>query len=287
MAQYTYEVEQEKKRKRKIMSFTTKLYLFLFVFFGGLAVLLFARVDSANVPTYPIPGEPIKNGGALGLDSGTTLVAAIIASVLCVFMGIMCFLRFLRSRSVAGGLFFTTAVSTASFLGASRLIGAFMPMQGVVHGVPGVMPANPAFDLTLLFAQLGLFAVWFCILLFTIRAQVSPIKRVDYYLEKIIEDEEIKQRIRIGKSRQYKSIEIKLRTLSNLQKEARAIAKDAMEGKQIDREKGKPKVKMSETGELEITLPPPEKITWKEKIKKRKENLQEHERPPVDDIPFI
>jgi hypothetical protein len=58
-------------------------------------------------------------------------------------------------------------------------------------------------------AQVGLFALWFLFLLLTIYMHVRPVKRIDRYLQKIVDGECVKK-IRIGKARQYRGIEEKI-----------------------------------------------------------------------------
>ena len=147
-------------------------------------------------------------GGAMA----TTLTAAIISLCLTIFFGLLCFIRFLRARSIAGGLFLTTAMSTAAFLGTSQFIGVLIPPTAAAFTAePGAVAAG--IDVIIILAQIGLFAVWFGFLLFTIHIHVSPIRRVNHYLEQILEGEQVK-RIRLGRSRQYREIAQNLRELS-------------------------------------------------------------------------
>ncbi|MCL2755433.1 MAG: hypothetical protein FWE45_00045 [Firmicutes bacterium] len=200
--------EKEVKKKKKV-SLATKIYFGLFIFSIVLCVFLFWAVRNAAAEEF----------------EGTTLIAAIIALCLAIFFGLMSFVRYLRSRTVAGGIFLTTALSTGVFLGASRFIGVLIPPAAFAMAAePGAETAG-GFSLMVIFAQIGLFAAWFAFLMFTIHAQVSPIKKVDRCIEKILAGDEIK-RVRIGKSKQYKELEQKLVRLSQIRKEEKEIVEE-------------------------------------------------------------
>ena len=203
------ERERKARKKEKKSTIVGKIYFGIFVFATILTIFLFWAVRN-------------DEGDVASVNKATTLIAAIISLCLAIFFGCLGFIRFLRGRSIAGGIFLTTALSTATFLGASRLVAAFMPTGGAVAAFASNDPAatGAGFSIVVLLAQLGLFAVWFAFLLFAIKVQVSPIKKVDKYLSQIIAGEEIKHRIRIGKSKQYKELELKLRTLHNIQRES-------------------------------------------------------------------
>jgi len=183
------------------MSFASKLYFGLFIFLAVLTAFLFWAVSTAK-----------KEGG---VDMATTLTGAIIACALTIFFGVMCFIRFLRSRTVAGGLFLTTAVSTAVFLGTSRFLGMIIGPIMAFGGEPEAGAGGMGFVIML--AQIGLFALWFAFLMITIKIQVSPIRKVNSYLDKLMDDEKLR-RVRIGKSKQYRELEQKLKELSRKMK---------------------------------------------------------------------
>lgn len=62
-------------------------------------------------------------------------------------------------------------------------------------------------------AQIGMYSLWFALLLFTIFLYVQPVKRIDKYLMKIVDGEDIR-RVKIGHARQYKAIEEKIRHIA-------------------------------------------------------------------------
>ena len=142
------------------------------------------------------------------------LTTGVIAACLSVFFGIMCFIRFIRSRSITGGLFLTTCISTAVFLGTSQIIPIIVPPTASAFTAnPEV--TNNGFQLLIALAQIGLFALWFAFLLFTIYLHVKPVRRIDKYLTKIVEGDEIKK-VKIGHARQYKVIEEKIQHISRM-----------------------------------------------------------------------
>lgn len=161
----------------------------------------------------------------------TTFTAAVISLALAIFIGLICFVRFLRGKSVAGGLFITTATSTAVFLGTSQFIGVLIPPAlagGMMLGDETAMASG--MGLMVLLAQIGLFALWFGFLLFTIKAYVRPVGKIDNYLKKILDGEEL-GRVRLGKSKQYREIaqtirELKTRTQDSQDFQKRASHED-------------------------------------------------------------
>ena len=174
------------------------------------AAFLFTAVLSAFLfwATKNMGGED----GAL--NGATTMIAAIISLCLSILLGIMVFIRFLRGKTVAGGLFLTTAASTAVFLGASQFIGYLVPP---VMGAGMALGEDPAVagggvSLMIMLAQVGLFALWFGFLLLTIKFYVRPVGKINKYLQKIRDGEKI-GRVRLGKSKQYKEIAETLREI--------------------------------------------------------------------------
>jgi len=84
-----------------------------------------------------------------------------------------------------------------------------------------VMGDDPAatgggLGLVMVLAQVGLFAIWFAFLLFTIKAYTRPVGKINKVLQKILDGEKI-NRVRIGKSKQYREIE---KTLAELSKKS-------------------------------------------------------------------
>ena len=181
--------------------FTTKLYFWLFIMLAIAAAFLFwsARGQSFTSETSPV-----------GVN--VSVFGAIIATVLAIFFALICFIRFLRTRSIVGGLFLTTAISTAIFLGTSQVIQMVIPVQAAAFsGAPEA--AGTGIEVIIGLAQIGLFALWFLFLLLTIYIHIKPVKRIDKYLSRLAEGEHIKK-FRIGKGKQYRIIEERLKTLA-------------------------------------------------------------------------
>jgi hypothetical protein len=173
--------------------FSTRLFFWSFIALMVLAIFIFWFNRGDNI-------------------SVINLVVGITASCLSVFFGIVVFIRFIRSRSITGGLFLTTAISTGVFLGVSQLIPIFIPPTAAAFvAAPDV--TNNGFQLLIALSQIGLFAIWFLFLLFTIYLYVKPVRRIDKYLARIIDGDEIKK-VKIGSARQYKSIAEKIELLS-------------------------------------------------------------------------
>ena len=183
--------------------FTTKLFFWLFVLLIVLSLFL------------------LWGGGATKTNPAL-YIAALIALCLGVFLGLIVFIRFIRSRSVTGGLFLTTCISTGVFLGISQIIPVIVPPTAAAFSAaPDV--TNNGFQLLITLSQIGLFAIWFGFLLFTIFLYVSPVKRIDKYLDKIVLGEKVRH-VRIGKARQYKAIEQKILEISQMSKSERGLA---------------------------------------------------------------
>jgi len=214
MARDTYENTTDKPKKEK-KPISQKIYFGLFIILTVLAAFLFWATSSA-MQGGAIDPDAIEEGAEVvaegGRDGALLLVSAIITLCLALFFGGICFVRWLRRKSVSGGLFLTTALSTAVFLGTSHFLGALLPPMAAAFAIdPAATGAG--LGVVLIIAQIGLFAMWFGFLMLTIYVYVSPIKRVDKYLDRILDGERVRK-VRIGKSKQYKSIECKLKQLS-------------------------------------------------------------------------
>jgi sensor histidine kinase YesM len=165
----------------------------------------------------------LENVAAKGGATTVPLVGGIICTVIALLFGTMSFIRFLRSRSIAAGLFITTTVGTLAYSIASRVI-SFRGGNGVSGGAATynatVMPfgstangATGTFWGQITLAQVGLFALWFLFILFTIYIYIRPIRKIDHLLTQILEGREVRK-LRVGKSVQYKNIEGKLKLLA-------------------------------------------------------------------------
>ena len=178
-------IEAERSRTR----FSTRLYFWLFIALMILALFMFYLNRGKKPDTMNI-------------------IIGIVAVCMSIFFGLVVFVRFIRSRTITGGLFLTTYISTGVFLGASQLIPIIVPPTAAAFtSAPDL--TNNGFQLLIALAQIGLFSIWFAFLLFTIHLYVKPVKRIDKYLTKIAEGDKIKK-IRIGHAKQYKSIEEKI-----------------------------------------------------------------------------
>ncbi len=127
--------------------------------------------------------------------------------------------RFLRNRSITSGLLIATTAATAVYFVGNRFVQAAIPRAMATLSVAsvdgGVADSNSWFT-PLFFAQIGLFAVWFLLILFIIYVYVRPIKRIDNLLGQIIDAKEIKK-MKLGKGRQYQAIAAKLQILADAQ----------------------------------------------------------------------
>lgn len=185
----------DKKRGSKI----SKLYFWLFI---TLAIMAAFLLWSARGETFFSKGKQIN----------ASFLAAIIAISLSIMFGLFCFVRFIRNRSIVGGLFLSVAISTAIFMGTSQAVEVIIPPTASAFS-SNMEATNAGFSTLVSLAQVGLFAIWFFFLLLTIYTQVSPVKKIDKALSKIIDGGDIK-RVRIGKSRQYRTISEKLEALA-------------------------------------------------------------------------
>ena len=167
------------------------------------------------------------NGDAAHIAARTT--AGIVSLCLSIFFGLICFIRYLRSRTVNGSLFLTTALSMAVFLGASRFIGALIPEVAIAERVAAEGGGGGGPGMVILLAQVGLFTLWFAFLMLTIYIHVSPIRKVNRALEQILDGKEIK-RLKIGKSRQYREIALNLKKLSREMKKLEKTEKEKNRG---------------------------------------------------------
>lgn len=184
-------VEAQKPKTR----FTTKLYFWAFVLFTVLSIFLFWS----------------SRGQKFG-ENKMLIVLAVTSIAMATMFAFFCFIRFIRARSIVGGLFLTTCISTGVFLVTSQAIPAMLP-RGVAAFSNAPEYSGTNMDLLVVLSQIGLFALWFAFLLFTIFLYVRPVKKIDKYLLKIINGDKIK-RVKIGHARQYKAIEEKIRKIS-------------------------------------------------------------------------
>lgn len=184
-------IESERPKTR----FSTKVFFWFFVLFALLAIFILW----------------LGRGG----EHDTLNISIAIASVcFSVFFGLLCFVRFIRSRSITGGMFLTTCIASGVFLGTSQLVPMILPpAMAALEGGGG---EEGGFVLIVALAQIGLFAMWFGFILYMIYLYVKPVKRIDKYLGKLLEGEEIKK-VKIGNARQYKVIEEKIKFLSKKQ----------------------------------------------------------------------
>jgi len=186
----------EKKRGNKL----SVLFFWLFITLAIMAAFLL----------WSARGDTFFNKGTKQIN--TSFLAAIISIGLSIMFGLFCFVRFIRNRSVVGGLFLSVAISTAIFMGTSQAIEIIIPPTAAAFANNADV-TNAGFKAIIGLAQVGLFSLWFMFLLLTIYTQVSPVKKIDKTLAKIIDGDDVK-RVRIGKSKQYRCISEKLETLS-------------------------------------------------------------------------
>jgi len=178
--------------------FSTRVYGWLFVFLAILAVFMvyLNRFEST--------------------DETMNFVIAGVATALSILFGMIVFIRFIRTRSITGGLFLVTCISSAVFLGTSQIIPVLVPEAAIAMGAEaGAGGGTGGFALMIALAQIGLFALWFGFLLLTTFLYIQPVKKIDKYLQKIIDGDDKPKRVRIGKSKQYREIEKKIAEISS------------------------------------------------------------------------
>ncbi len=149
-------------------------------------------------------------------DNPYCLWAGLGCAAFAVLMLLITLTRFLRNRSIVSGLFIATTAVTVIYFAGARFISTAIPLfytNAAVEGAEG-SAASTGFFTPVLFAQIGLFAVWFLLVLFIIYVYVRPIKKIDYLLSQIISDQEIKK-FKLGKGKQYRAIAEKLQILAN------------------------------------------------------------------------
>jgi len=188
--------KEGKKKKDKL----SVLYFWLFISLGVLAAFLFWSVRDIGAADTTVTNT-------------TTLIAGIIASLLSILFGLLCFRRFLRKKSIAGGLFLTMSISSACFLLTSKVLRILLPPAVMAIG-QDPQTAVMGEGIVLMLAQVGLFALWFAVLLYSVYVYVKPVKRIERYLERTSNGEKIKNP-RIGKAQQYRNIEEQLRRISD------------------------------------------------------------------------
>jgi len=178
----------------------SKVYFWLFV---TLAIMAAFLIWSSRGETFMTESKSIN----------ASFIAATVATLLSIMFGMFVFVRFIRNRSIVGGLFLTVGISTVVFFGTSQVIGAIIPPTAAAMTGNSADAANTSYAVIVGLAQVGLFTLWFLFLLFAIYTQVSPVKKIDKALAKIIDGDGVK-RVHIGKSKQYRCISEKLEKLS-------------------------------------------------------------------------
>ena len=161
------------------------------------------------------------------------LWAGLGVAVFALIMLLMALTRFLRNRSIVSGLFLSTTAVTVIYFVGNQFVGSWLPMMGWSNAAAaaaetGTATMNTGWFTPLLFAQIGLFVLWFLLILFIIYVYVRPIKKIDLLLSQIIDAQQIKK-LRVGQGRQYRNIAAKLQILADekyhaaLQKQARRL----------------------------------------------------------------
>ena len=148
-------------------------------------------------------------------DNPYLLWAGLGSAAFAILMLLMTLTRFLRNRSIVSGLFIATTAVTVLYFAGARFMSTMIPLfytNAAVEGAEG-SAASTGFFTPVLFAEIGLFAVWFLLVLFIIYVYVRPIKKIDYLLSQIISDGEIKK-FKLGKGKQYQAIAAKLQILA-------------------------------------------------------------------------
>ncbi len=165
------------------------------------------------------------------------------AAVISLLSFMVALTRFLRNRSIASGLLITLTAATALYFVGNRFINTAIPRAMASLNAAGVNTNtinNNTIFTPLFFAQIGLFALWFLIILFIISVYVRPIKRIDALLGQIIDAKQIKK-MKLGKGKQYQAIAAKLQILANEQY-AQSLKRQARQIQSHNRASAKAKV---------------------------------------------
>ena len=196
-------MKKYKDERKPRTRFSTRVYGWLFIFMAILGIfMMFLNTFEST-------------------DHTLNFIIGGIAIALSIFFGMVVFIRFIRTRSITGGLFLTTIISSAVFLGTSQIVPVLVPEAAMALAEPGGGGGQVGgFAMLIALAQIGLFALWFGFLLLSIFLYIQPVKKIDKYLDKIIEGDQPKK-VRIGKSKQYRSIERKISVISQDFKRAR------------------------------------------------------------------
>lgn len=223
------------------MKKSTKVFFWLTVVFLLTGAFLLWSLRGA--------GLRMATGGWMGYNPQYLL--AIGAVGLSAVFAFLSFVRFIRSKSVAGGLFFTMIVSTALFFAANAFLitpasasnAANITGVAGVAGTVGAVTPTPTLSPLVGLAQIGLFAIWFVILLISVYAHVRPVKRIERALTEMINNPE-NTKLKVGKGKQFASIEGKLNIIAkrlNQDKLLAQIAQQKREQLRIKRETQKPR----------------------------------------------
>ncbi|MCL2621898.1 MAG: hypothetical protein FWD32_02595 [Firmicutes bacterium] len=155
----------------------------------------------------------VANGGWLGF--APLFISAVLAFMLGCLFGFLSFVRFIRSKSIAGGLLATMVITTALFFAANTFfINPPALFQNVAAAGMASTVGGPVITPLTGLAQIGLFALWFLVLLVAIYAQTRPVKKLENALDQLLENPE-QLKFNVGKGKQFLSIEKKLNVLAH------------------------------------------------------------------------
>lgn len=153
--------------------------------------------------------------------SSARVLAAVVSSALAILFGILSVARYLRKKTIVNGLFTTITVATAVCFGAAKVLAyVWRPTVITPTTNAAIMTVNSTAATTggtstmLSLAQLGIFALWLCFVLYMVYLYVKPVKRIEATLDKILIGQQI-ENLSVSKNKQYISIEEKLRLLAD------------------------------------------------------------------------
>jgi len=164
---------------------------------------------------------------------------------------VITFLRFIRSRTLLGGII-TSAVITSGLFFVSMKLLYTMPAIGGVGGAAGNIAGqggsaygarytfNLGANFTINLAHIGLFAIFLAFLAMLIYFQTRPIARIQKALESIVDGRSC-QTFRIGKSKQFQKIEQELSIISATICQHQIMQAKQAAQKENKKEKPKPK----------------------------------------------
>lgn len=224
------------------MRHSTKWIAFLAALCTGAGVFLLIRAQTVAF---------FNPAGIWGIER--QYFFAILFAMLGAIFFVITFLRFIRSRTLLGGIITSAVITSGLFFVSMKLLNA-VPYTGGAAGVGGAAGAangqvgayaarysfNLGANFTINLAHIGLFAIFLLLLAVLIYFQTRPVARIQKALENIVDGRSC-QTFKIGKSKQFKKIEQELAIISATICQHQIMQAKQTENRDIKKEKPKPK----------------------------------------------